>query len=151
MKCLETPHRAYRPVGYGMIGWPGCLIVSEGEQSPAPRITPFPTGRIMTARFPGISCLDFDELSRVATFISSLRDKGKSPGLCSVAPSKQNLHRPGLQSYQNVLSQLTTNHQSPITNHQSPITNHQSPITPTPCRLTCSLIQRFDPAGSDNQ
>ena len=147
MKCLETPHREARPVlsfiarmapeeGYAMIGRPGCLA-SEDEQSPAPQIT--------FSRLPGISCL--------ATFISSLRNKRKSPGLCSVAPSKQNLHRPALQSYQNVHSQLTTNHQSPITNHQSPITNHQSPITitPTPCRLTCSLVQRFDPAGSDNQ
>jgi hypothetical protein len=154
MKCLETPHREARPVGYGMIGWPGCLIVSEGEQSPAPRITPFPTGRIMSAHFPGISCL--------ATLISSLRDNRLgSRGFCrSLGPQPSSAHvaiipesaftahnQSPITNHQSPI----TNHQSPITNHQSPITNHQSPFTSTPCRLTCSLVQRFDPADSDNQ
>jgi hypothetical protein len=57
-----------------MIGWQGRSIDSGGEQGLALRIAPFPTGRIMVAGFPGIPCLDFGELSRVATIISSLRD-----------------------------------------------------------------------------
>jgi hypothetical protein len=69
-------NREARP-GYGVIGRCGRGTVFEGEQSLAPWIIPFPssvailaladkTGRIVFARFPGISCL--------ATFILSLRD-----------------------------------------------------------------------------
>jgi hypothetical protein len=38
-----------RPVGYGMIGWREGAIVSDGRQSVAIQITPFPTGRIGSA------------------------------------------------------------------------------------------------------
>ena len=44
------------------------IVVLDVGQTLAPRIRPFPTGRIVFAHFPGISCL--------ASFISSLRDKG---------------------------------------------------------------------------
>jgi hypothetical protein len=46
----------------------GITLSGDDRQPLAPRITPFPTGRIMSADLPGISCL--------ATIISSLRDKG---------------------------------------------------------------------------
>jgi hypothetical protein len=39
----------------------------------------------LDAAFPGISCLDFGELSRVATFISSLRDRGRFPYVDALA------------------------------------------------------------------
>ena len=39
------------------------------EQNLAPRITPFPPGRVMFTNYPGISCL--------ATFIESLRDNNR--------------------------------------------------------------------------
>jgi hypothetical protein len=38
-----------RPGGYGMMTWPGCPITQhDGQQGPA-RITPFPTGRVVSA------------------------------------------------------------------------------------------------------
>jgi len=69
MKYLEKRHRENRPVGYGMIGrW--TFYYRGREQSVEPQIIPFPTGRIMSPPYPGISCL--------ATLIKSLRDKGAS-------------------------------------------------------------------------
>jgi hypothetical protein len=50
-------HAEARPEGYGMIGWRAGAMVSHGGHSMAPQITPFPTGRIMSDRLPGISCL----------------------------------------------------------------------------------------------
>jgi hypothetical protein len=42
--CYPEPH----PIAYGMIGWREAAIVSDGGQSVAPQITPFPTGRVMS-------------------------------------------------------------------------------------------------------
>jgi hypothetical protein len=42
-------HPKARPVGYGMIGWREGGYVSIGGQNVAPQITPFPTGRIVSA------------------------------------------------------------------------------------------------------
>jgi hypothetical protein len=55
MKCLETRKFKTRPGGYGMIGRPAYRIVSNHKQPTPPWITPFPTGRIVSADFPGIS------------------------------------------------------------------------------------------------
>jgi hypothetical protein len=44
-------HPEARPVGHGMIGWRDGAIVSNGKQSVVPQITPFPTGRIMSAPY----------------------------------------------------------------------------------------------------
>jgi hypothetical protein len=66
MKCLETWYDKPRPVGYGMIGREG-FVWSWTMHDPRAAITPFPTGRIVSVDFPGISCL--------ATIIWSLRDK----------------------------------------------------------------------------
>jgi Peptidase family S41 len=66
MQCLDTQHQGIRPVGYGMIGR-RCLDVLGLNETRGPGITPFPTGRIVLAPFPGIACL--------ATIIQSLRDK----------------------------------------------------------------------------
>jgi hypothetical protein len=54
MKCLEIGHQETRPVGYGTIGWRARRFVLDGIQSLAPRIKPFPTGRITSGDFPGI-------------------------------------------------------------------------------------------------
>jgi hypothetical protein len=50
--------------------------VSDGGQSLAPQITSASAETDHTCPLPGISSLDFGELSRVATLVSSLRDKG---------------------------------------------------------------------------
>jgi hypothetical protein len=71
-------HTQARPVGYGMISWREGAIVADGRQTVAPHITLFPTGRTMSVPLPGISCLDPGELSRVATLVSSLRDKSNT-------------------------------------------------------------------------
>jgi hypothetical protein len=43
-----TPERiALVPEGYGMNDGTARHVASDGEQSPAPAITPFPTGRIL--------------------------------------------------------------------------------------------------------
>jgi hypothetical protein len=47
-----------------MIGLLRCAIALGGEHTPDRAIIPFPTGRIMFADFPGITCL--------ATIIESL-------------------------------------------------------------------------------
>jgi hypothetical protein len=44
-------HPEARPVGYGMIGWREAAMISDRGQSVAPQITPFPTGRIMSALY----------------------------------------------------------------------------------------------------
>src|ERR1700757_1253076 len=66
MQCLDTQHQGVRPAGYGMIGR-RCVDVLGLNETRGPRITPFPTGRIVLAPFPGIACL--------ASIIQSLRDK----------------------------------------------------------------------------
>jgi len=148
MKCLGTCHFEARPVlsaiarmateeGYGMISRRGHRIVLHGEQSPASRITPFPTGRIISTHFPGISCL--------ATFISSLRDKGPFPGLFSFAPSEQNVDNSRPKLCKDIVSFQARS----FTFHLSPITSHR--LTPTQCRLTYSSTRSFGRAGSDTR
>jgi hypothetical protein len=44
-------HPQARPVGYGMIGWREGAIVADGRQTVAPHITPFATGRTMSALY----------------------------------------------------------------------------------------------------
>jgi hypothetical protein len=51
--CLETPHRKTRPVGYGMTDRIARRIAWGGDQCPAPRLTPYPTGRVFLGPLPG--------------------------------------------------------------------------------------------------
>jgi hypothetical protein len=57
MKSLETGRGEVRPVGYGMIDCRRRRIVLHGGQRLQPGVIPFPTGRIISVAFPGISCL----------------------------------------------------------------------------------------------
>ena len=49
---LETPRRKIRLVGYGMTDRIARRIGPDREQSPAPRITPYPTGRVFFGPVP---------------------------------------------------------------------------------------------------
>jgi hypothetical protein len=81
MKGLETERREVRPVGYGMIDCLRRRIVLHGGQRLQPQIIPFPTGRIMSVAFPGISCL--------ATIVWSLWDKYRRVLLLRCANSRR--------------------------------------------------------------
>jgi hypothetical protein len=92
MKCLETEPSEVRPGGYGMIDCLRRRFVLHGGQRLQHRIIPFPTGRIISVAFPGISCL--------ATIVSSLRDKyrrilllkcANSPGAPAAEPQLPNI------------------------------------------------------------
>jgi len=73
-----------RPGGYGMIWLRGPFDYLGCERNLAPPITPFPTGRIMFAGFPGISCQ--------ATIIRSLRDKQDPRTTKSISPAYVGAH-----------------------------------------------------------
>ena len=66
----------FRPVGYGMIRTPALVRDQTVKELQIDQIRPsYGTGRFFWTH-PGISCLDFGELSRVATIIQSPSGQG---------------------------------------------------------------------------
>jgi hypothetical protein len=77
MKCLvKGRHDPSRKERCDL--WRQALFTIRDNSPSRQPIIPYPAGRASGWHIPGIPCLDFGELSRVATIIWSLRDKSQT-------------------------------------------------------------------------
>jgi len=73
--------------GYGMIGWREGAAVSDRGQSVTPQITPFPTGRIMSALYQAFHAwlLSFGPSGTKVSFLILTQMRGRGAAVAAAA------------------------------------------------------------------